>query len=249
MIAAVNIRLHDIATPVLYRDVIVNDNHAIRFLLTMQSHSKTARRYPPLIRSLTYALQLKTHACVGYDLLSSSLAKMERLSSLTITIPTKCGNVLVASLKEHGLIREVSNVFDALDFLSSNVVASTPYLLPRLKVLAIQGELSMSNLCIFRRVTTLKIGDPLTFTSLAVLYSNFHDVTGSKQAMVHLDIVLSLQKTEEVVRAVIGVADTFENLECLRVQAPYVNALVSFSLPFFLFEKQSQGANLLLAVI
>jgi len=227
MTSAVNNRLHDIATSILYRDVFVKDDKAIRFLLTIHSHSKTSRRYPILVRTLTYKLQLKAHACVGYDLFSRTLAKMSKLSSLTISIPTQCGNVLVASLKEHGLIREVSNLFDALELLSNKATASTPYLLPRLQNLTIEGELALSELCVFRRVATLRVNDPVTYTDLAALYCNFHDITASKQALTRLHISLNLRTTEEVVRAVVGIADTFRNLEFLDIQAPYINALVS----------------------
>ena len=219
-------RLHDIATSILYRDVYVYDVKARLFFLTLRSDTATARFYPTYVRSLTYSSQPLEHACLGFSLLCHALKKTVNVSSLSLSIPPKCSDILIGCLVEHGLIRKAGNIFDALESLSDCIPASTPYLLPRLDELSIHGELDLSRLCSFRKVRTLKLIEPMDYSDLAELYNNFPDGGSSKAALEHLDLVLSFEKSPDIVRAITGISEVFPGLLFIGIQAPIINALV-----------------------
>jgi len=225
--ACLSWRLHDIATSILYRDVQVFGVQARRFFITLQSNTATARFYAKYVRRLAYSAQPQEHACLGFPLLCRALRKTVNVTSLSLSIPPKCSDVLVTRFVEHGLIREASNLFDALESMAEGVSALTPHLLPRLNELNIRGELDLSRLCLFRRIRTLKLIEPMQYSDLAAFYNNFPDGGSSKAALKHLDLVLSFERSSDIIRAMTGISEAFPGLLFVGIQVPLVNALVS----------------------
>jgi len=238
LLATLSNRLHDISTHVLYRDVHVDDHRTRRFILTMLSQCRTSKNYPSLVRRLTFIVRPSVTVCLGYSILSQSLLKMQNLEALGIFMPSSCSDTLIVTMKNIGLMQEKSSALTQ----KGETDEENPRYLPRLRELSLTGNNDLAKLCNSRRISTLRVLEPMSGTELIGLTNDLEpEVARGVQC---LDVRILSLRSRELFCAMASIDKAFPNITHFGLQAGYMNALASAILFFAIHKSNSSPGSL-----
>ncbi|PPQ81036.1 hypothetical protein CVT26_002880, partial [Gymnopilus dilepis] len=192
----------------LYSDVALSELRARKFFRTI---SETGQPYPDLVKSLHYVIRETGDVYLTYVIFCQALLRMQNLKALTITVPPTLSPLLLFHLRRNSIIRPRCGPF--------------PVILPRLRMLNVNGDFKISALTLLRDIVSLSLTEVLDGESFKSFLNATKDQVGLKTNLQRLIITLHPTAGSRISAAMVLLDSNFPSLIALTIRTPTVNAL------------------------